>query len=155
MRLPDLGPALCHVEDGEPVPQHARVRSRPDALADLGVQALARCTLHRDVAREGVEQREVLLRRVVPRPDVAPDADVLEEPRRLDLGRVVGDVFRARGRPPVLVALADLVVVGPMAVFVGPKLFTSLDQIKDRVIVRRKKKQANNDNGTPRSRHAR
>ena len=55
----------------------------------------------------------------------------------------------------IWVTLAALVVVGPMAVFVGPKLFTSLDQIKDRIIVRRKKKQANNDNGTPRSRHAR
>jgi hypothetical protein len=43
---------------------------------------------------------------------------------------------------------------GPMAVFVGPKLFTSLDQIKDRVTVRRKKKQAINDNGTPRNRNA-
>jgi hypothetical protein len=55
----------------------------------------------------------------------------------------------------IWVALAALVVVGPMAVFVGPKLFTSLDRIKDRVIVRRKKKQASNDNGTSRNPNAR
>jgi len=51
----------------------------------------------------------------------------------------------------IWVALAALVVVGPMAVFGGPKLFTSLDRIKDRVTVRRKKRQAINDNGTPRN----
>ncbi len=55
----------------------------------------------------------------------------------------------------IWVALAALVVVGPMAVYVGPRLFTSLDQIKDRVTVRRKKKQATNDNGRRRNRNAR
>ena len=55
----------------------------------------------------------------------------------------------------IWVSLAAIVVIGPMAVFAGPKLYTSLDQIKDRVTVRRKKKQANNDNGTPRNRNAR
>ena len=49
------------------------------------------------------------------------------------------------------VALAVLVVVGPMAVFVGPKLFTSLELVKDRVTVRRKKKQETSNNSTPRS----
>ncbi len=55
----------------------------------------------------------------------------------------------------IWVALAALVIVGPMAVFVGPRLFTSLDQIKERVTGRRKKKPATSDNGTPRNRNAR
>ena len=55
----------------------------------------------------------------------------------------------------IWVALAALVVAGPMTVFVGPKLFTSLDQIKDRVTVRRKKKRATNDNGASTNRNAR
>lgn len=46
----------------------------------------------------------------------------------------------------IWVALAALVVVGPMFVFIGPKLFTSLDRIKDQAAVRRKKKRATNDN---------
>ena len=49
------------------------------------VEALALCGLHRDVAGEGVEQRDVLVSRVVPCPDVAPHAHVLEQPARFDL----------------------------------------------------------------------
>jgi hypothetical protein len=55
----------------------------------------------------------------------------------------------------IWVALATLAVVGPMTVFVGPKLFTSLDRIKDRATVRGKKKQATNENRTPENRSAR
>jgi hypothetical protein len=41
------------------------------------------------------------------------------------------------------VFLAAILVIGPMAVFAGPKLFTSLDQIRERVSTRGKKKPAN------------
>lgn len=43
----------------------------------------------------------------------------------------------------IWVSLAAILVIGPMAVFVGPKLFTSLDQIRERVVTGVKKKQPN------------
>jgi len=42
----------------------------------------------------------------------------------------------------VWVALATIVVIGPMAVFVAPRLFASVDRIRERVLIRGKKKQA-------------
>ena len=47
-------------------------------------------------------------------------------------------------------ALASVLVVGPMTVFAAPKLIASLDHIRERVTVGRKRKHAIEDNGTAR-----
>ena len=47
----------------------------------------------------------------------------------------------------IWVSLAAILVIGPMAAFVGPKLFASLDQIRERVTTRGKKKQVNRRTG--------
>jgi len=51
----------------------------------------------------------------------------------------------------VWAALASVLVIGPMAVFVAPKLFGSLDHIRELVTIRRKKKHTTDDNRTPRN----
>jgi hypothetical protein len=48
------------------------------------------------------------------------------------------------------ISLAAILVIGPMAVFVGPKLFDSLDNIRERVMIRGKKKQPSQRTGPPR-----
>ena len=47
----------------------------------------------------------------------------------------------------IWVSLAAILVIGPMVVFVGPKVFASLDQIRERVVSRFRQKQANQRTG--------
>lgn len=49
-------------------------------------------------------------------------------------------------------SLASILVIGPMAVFAGPKLFASLDQIRERVTTRGKKKRPNRRTSNPEKR---
>jgi len=49
----------------------------------------------------------------------------------------------------VWAALATILVVGPMAVFVAPRVIASLDRIRERVTIREKKSTATGENQTP------
>lgn len=48
----------------------------------------------------------------------------------------------------VWAVLASLLVIGPTTVFVAPKLFASLDSVRERVVTRREEKLASNDDRT-------
>src|SRR6266536_171378 len=104
------GSAARHVKDGAPVPAHEPAGAPGDPRLDLPVEALPLRRLHREVAGEGVQERNVLACRVRRLPDVAPDPDVLEETAGLDLRRVVGHLLGWGRRPASLVALSDRVV---------------------------------------------
>jgi len=67
------------MENGAPVPPHPGIGAAADAPSDLLVEVLSLCLVHRDVAGEGVEERDVLLGRVVLLPDVASNLDLLEQ----------------------------------------------------------------------------
>ena len=49
----------------------------------------------------------------------------------------------------VWAALATILVVGPMAVFVAPRIIASLDRIRERMTIREKKSTATGENQTP------
>jgi hypothetical protein len=49
-------------------------------------------------------------------------------------------------------SLAAILVIGPMAVFVGPRLFASLDQVRERVTTRGQKKRPNKRTANPETR---
>lgn len=49
----------------------------------------------------------------------------------------------------VWAALASIIIIGPMAVFVGPKLFAPFDRIRESTRIRRKTKRASKDNANP------
>ena len=51
----------------------------------------------------------------------------------------------------VWAALASVLVIGPTAVFVAPKLFGSLDHIRELITIRRKKKHTTDRKPTPRN----
>ena len=76
---------------------HATVCTGADPPPDLVVQKRTLLGIHRQVARERVEQGDVLLGRVRPLPDVAPNAYVLEATARLDLPRSVGQLVADGG----------------------------------------------------------
>ena len=59
---------------------------------------------------KGVEERDVLLGRVVLLPDVASNLDLLEQATSFDLRRLIRDLLRWRRRPLARVALADRVI---------------------------------------------
>ncbi len=86
------------------------VRPLCEAPPDLRVEALSLPWLHGDVARERVEQTEVLLGAVTDLPVEVANNHVLEQAASLDLGAIVGDATGsqhgyARGHP-----LADLFI---------------------------------------------
>ena len=86
------------------------VRPLCEAPPDLRVEALSLPWLHGDVARERVEQTEVLLGAVTDLPVEVANNHVLEQAASLDLGAIVGDATGsqhgyARGNP-----LADLFI---------------------------------------------
>src|SRR5439155_14412925 len=98
------------VEDREPVATHPGIAAPGDSRADLAVEARALRSVHGDMAREGVEQSDVLVSGVELLPDVPPHPDLVEETALLDLGGVIGHVRRPSRRPFAVPALADRVV---------------------------------------------
>jgi hypothetical protein len=58
---PEVERAACDVEDGVPVALYAWHGTAADPLSDLPIEAFPLAVIHRDVAREGVQQGDVLL----------------------------------------------------------------------------------------------
>jgi hypothetical protein len=81
------------------VAPHPGIGTTGYPLSDLSVEVLSLHGFHRDVAGEGVQERDVLLGRVVLVPDVAPDLDLFEQASGLDRGRLIRDLLRRRRRP--------------------------------------------------------
>src|SRR5215210_5603670 len=74
-------------------PLWTRLYPPTDAL----VQALPRCLVERSVSGVGVEQRDVVVRRVDDVPQVATGRHVAEQAAPVDLGGQVCDRVRTRG----------------------------------------------------------
>src|SRR5579884_1708166 len=98
------------MQDRQPMTAHEPVRAVGQAPADLAVEVLALCLLHRDVPRERVQQRQVRVGVVGDLPDVAPHLHVAEVAALDDPRRVVGHLVGRRRWAGLVVALADGVV---------------------------------------------
>jgi len=77
------------VQDGSPATAQAAVGSLGEASADLRVEAVPLPGVHGDVAGEGVEEAEVLVRGVAVLPVEVASDDVAEQAAVLDLRAVV------------------------------------------------------------------
>ena len=75
------------MKDRTPVTPHSSAGPLVDPPSDLPVEVLALRFVHRNVARERVQKRDVLLGAVRGLPDVAPDLDIRKDPAGLDLRR--------------------------------------------------------------------
>ena len=91
----------------------AGVGARVDAVADVAVEVVALFGIERDVAGEGVEEVDVLFRRVHQFPDVAARLEVAEEAGDFDLFSHVGNVCWERPFDDLVLAdgLVDLLDV--------------------------------------------
>src|SRR6266508_1868178 len=102
--------AARHVEDGAPVAPHAGVSAAANVPPDLSIEVVPLRRLHRDVAGEGVQERDVLLGCVVLLPDVASNLDVFEQATGFNLGRLIRDLLWGRRRPLARIALPNCVI---------------------------------------------
>src|SRR5690348_4401841 len=101
--------ATAHGEDGGPVPGDPPIGPGREPAAYLAVEVPSFGGLHGDVTGEGVEQRDVLVRRIAAGPDVKPRPDGREVPGRLELGgRGVPPGLGRWRRPGSAVAFTDL-----------------------------------------------
>ena len=85
--------AVRDVKDRLPVPPDSWIGTAVHVFTDRLVQPLPFGLVHCNVAREGVEKRDVLVGRVERLPEVARYLDVVEETARLDVGRLVEDLL--------------------------------------------------------------
>jgi hypothetical protein len=93
------------------VPDESSARTSGEPTPNLPIQVFASGRLHGDVAREGVQQRDVFLCGVAQGPQVTPRSDDNEMPGRLELRRCeVGLVLGQWRWPGGAIAFAEFVI---------------------------------------------